>query len=117
MRFKDIKQHIKRLEQENSDLRKSNCVLRQLDERIYPFNYLEIVVRPRRQEHLFGFETMGMELKVEGNENMPNFVTYKTIQLSTFDILQKNKYIFIKEMGERMAEELMAYGEKVKENL
>jgi hypothetical protein len=84
-----------------------------MDERRYPFNLLEIVVRPSRQDHLIRYETIGLDLRVQGNDTMPNICNYKTIQLSAFDLLQENESDFIKGIGELLAAELMAYGKKV----
>lgn len=112
MRFKDVKKHIRKIEKENRDLISRNSALKSIEERRYPFNLLEIIVRPSRQEHLVQYELAHLDLRVIGNEDMPTFVSRRT--LSTFDLLQENEVDFIKGIGELLAAELMAYGKKVK---
>ena len=114
MRCKDMKRHIKKLEKENRELTSRNCALKSMDERRYPFNLLEIVVRPSRQEHLIRYECVGLDLRVVGDTKMPTICNYKTIQLSAFDLLRENEANFIKGIGELAAKELMAYGREKK---
>lgn len=118
MRSRDVKKLIrvnKMLENENSNLKQRLAESASFEERRYPFNLLEIVVRPSRQDHLIRYKMMGVDLRVQGNGQMPIVCNYKTIQLSAFDLLQENEADFIKGVGELMARELMAYGKKVKE--
>lgn len=119
MRSRDVKKLIrvsKMLETENADLRDRLNAMQSLSERRIPYNYLEILIRSQRREHMIRYETIGLDLRVLGNDNMPTVCNYKTIPLSAFDLLQENEADFIKGIGELMAKELMAYGEKVTSN-
>lgn len=116
MRSRDVKKLIrvsKVLEIENADLKQRLSERQHFEEQRFPFNLLEIVVRPSRQAHLVRYETMGLDLRVQGNDMMPTVCNYKTIQLGAFDLLKENESDFIKGIGELMARELMAYGKKV----
>ena len=82
-------------------------------ERLYPFNLLEIVVRPRRADYLLRYEmddSCKIDLRVIGNEQCPTVGNYRTIRLSALDLLKEDKKDFIKRMGEIMAEEILALG-------
>ena len=118
MRSKDVKKLIrvnKMLEDENSGLKRRLAERQRFEEQRFPFNYLEIIVRPSRQDHLIRYEMMGLNLRVQGNDKIPAVCNYKTIQLSAFDLLQENEHDFIKGIGELMAREIMAYGKKARE--
>jgi len=117
MRSRDVKKLVrvnKQLEKENSDLKQRLAERKHFEEQRFPFNLLEIVVRPSRQDHLIRYETLGLDLRVQGNDKMSTVCNYKTIQLSAFDLLVENEADFIKGIGELMARELMAYGKKVR---
>lgn len=84
-------------------------------EQLYPFNLLEIVVRPSRANYLLRYElddSCRIDLRVQGNEQCPTVCNYRTIRLSALDLLKENKKDFIKQMGEIMAEEILALEEK-----
>jgi hypothetical protein len=116
MRSREVKKLVrlsKMLESENAYLKDCLKSMRHVEERRYPFNHLEIIVRPSRQEHLIRYELMDLDLRVQGTDAMPTVCAHKTIILSAFDLLRENEAEFIKGIGELMAKELMAYGKKV----
>lgn len=119
MRSRDVKKLIrvnKLLESENLCMKRRLAERQRFEEQRFPFNHLEIVVRPSRQDHLIRYEAIGLDLRVQGNDQMPAVCNYKTIQLSAFDLLQENEADFIKGIGELMAREIMAYGKKMRKD-
>jgi hypothetical protein len=116
MRCRDVKKLVrlsKRLESENAYLKDCLKSMRHVEERRYPFNHLEIIVRPSREHHLIRYEILDLDLRVMGTDKMPTICAHKTIILSAFDLLRENEADFVKGVGELLASELMAHGKKV----
>jgi hypothetical protein len=101
------------LKKENSDMRDRLAERQHFEEQRFPFNHLDITVRPSRYDRLMRYELLELDLRVMGNDKMPTIAKVNTISLSAFDLLRENEADFIKGIGELMAKELMAYGQKV----
>jgi len=115
MRSRDVKKLVrisKMLENENAYLKDCLKRMRHVEERRYPFNHLDIIVRPSRDDRVIRYELMDLDLQVLGTDKMPTIGIARTITLSTFDLLRENEADFIRAIGESMARELMAYGKK-----
>jgi len=115
MRSREVKKLVmlsRTLERENADLKDRLQAMHHVEERRYPFNHLEIIVRPSRQVYLVQDGLMDLDLRVIGTDDMPTVCNYKTVSLSTFDVLRENAADFIKGIGEVMAAEQMAHGKE-----
>lgn len=117
MRCKDAKATIKRLERENSKLReRARFAERDPNERIYGFNLLEIVVRPRYNPTIVPIidDSCKIDMRVIGCSELdiPTIHTYRTVMKSAIHLLRENRQDFIRRMGELMAAELLDFADK-----
>lgn len=112
MRCKDAKATIKRLERENFELHK-RAYAKATDERVYDFNLLEIVVRPRNGLPIRQYELQA-DLRVLGCDEMqvPTVCNVKRIDKAAIHLVKENRRDFIKHIGEIMARELVDFADK-----
>lgn len=108
MRCKDAKAIIK---QQRAEIRLLTERLSQnapVPERVYGFNELEIVVRPRRGRSLVQYEYLGIDLRVCGDPDMiPTVCNVKRINRCAMDIVKEHRHDFIKRIGEITAQEIL----------
>ena len=127
MRCKDAKHYIKVLQHQ---LRVRDARMTEMRDEIdrlthevngehfYRFDQLEIIVRPHGTHPVFRpvFEdTLRVDLTVWGNDQCPTIHNYRVVALGALDLIRERKEYFIRDMGEIMVREILAFREEQEE--
>jgi hypothetical protein len=105
VRFKDIKKEMRRKDARIQKLKQMVGNLEKYEERHYPYNYLEVVIRPQRMAflHPYVFET---DIRVL-NESPEKTICYKQrMDLETLDLVS-DKEAFARVLVEHMVREIL----------
>ncbi len=105
MKCKNMKKEIRKLEHELKKTREQFSYVTAPEQR-YNFDVLEIMVRPRHDWMMQKYEAVGIDLRVAGDGKVPTVCAYKTISLSSLDVLLEHKEEFTRHVAEIMLREL-----------
>ena len=124
MRCKDAKHLIRKLQQQlwATDVRLGE-MRDEIDrlkhevkgEHVYRFDQLEIIVRPHGTHTVFRpvfDDQLRVDLTVWGNDQCPTIHNHRVVALGALDLIRERKEYFIRDMGEIMVREILAFGEE-----
>ena len=106
MRFKDIKKEMRRKDAEIQKLKETIRNLKTYEENHYPYNYLEVIIRPQRLEFLHPYE-FDVDLTVVDEPPAKTVAYRQRFDLKTLDLVP-DKRAFAETVVRHMVEEILA---------